>query len=360
MSLFKNFQFVNYLFGDEISPAVFQNMTTYVDLVDQLSDEASFYEFYNIPDGYRPDNLSQLLYGTPDYYWMFYLLNDKLRTQGWPLNEVDVYAKAKIYYPNDVLFTDQSFYKEFYLGDIVCSPDTNSSPLTFSNPAYKARILEKNYDLGQIIVKPIKEVRSITIVSGGSGYTAAPAVTISGGGGLGATAEAVLELDEDGAITGRIASVSVLEGGEDFITHPTVTIADPQTASGDKATATALANLTLPGLFTSTDLYSQKDEPDNRLWDADTIERVSGIRSLRQWVAPRHWVNSDGEREDLPISVAGGVDNLNPVGDNNANLTAVTYQDHLINENNKLRKIKIFKPEVANQINSEFHKLVRQ
>ena len=77
MAFFRNFPFVNYRFGDEIDPAVFQNLTAYIDIIDQFKDDLNFYETYYIKDGLRPDALSYELYGTSDYYWMFYLLNDK-------------------------------------------------------------------------------------------------------------------------------------------------------------------------------------------------------------------------------------------------------------------------------------------
>jgi Ni,Fe-hydrogenase I small subunit len=69
-------------------------------------------------------------------------------------------------------------------------------------------------------------IESITVNFGGSGYTAAPAVTISGGSG--ATATAVLTGDE-------VTSITVTGGGN--YTNPVVTIAAPPT--GTIATATA-------------------------------------------------------------------------------------------------------------------------
>ena len=36
MAYFTNFPFVDYNFGNEIDPAVFQNLTVYVDLIDQV------------------------------------------------------------------------------------------------------------------------------------------------------------------------------------------------------------------------------------------------------------------------------------------------------------------------------------
>ena len=82
MTLFANYPLVDYRFGDEVATSVFQNITTYVDLIDQVADDAALYEYYFIPDGMRPDVLSYELYGTIDYYWTFFLLNDNLRQQG--------------------------------------------------------------------------------------------------------------------------------------------------------------------------------------------------------------------------------------------------------------------------------------
>lgn len=63
-------------------------------------------------------------------------------------------------------------------------------------------------------------VSSVTVVSGGSGYTAAPAVTFSGGGGTGAAATAVVT---DGVVT----AINVTAGGTGYTTAPSVTVAAP-------------------------------------------------------------------------------------------------------------------------------------
>jgi len=76
-------------------------------------------------------------------------------------------------------------------------------------------------------------VETIVITDGGSGYDLnnPPAVTISGGGGSGATAEAVVTLD-------AVTSINVTNGGSGYTSLPTVTIDPP--ASGTQATATSL------------------------------------------------------------------------------------------------------------------------
>jgi hypothetical protein len=67
------------------------------------------------------------------------------------------------------------------------------------------------------------------LTAGGSGYIAAPVVTISGGGGSGATASAVIK---DGVVT----TIIITDGGVGYTSAPTITIAPPP-APGLPATA---------------------------------------------------------------------------------------------------------------------------
>ena len=102
---FKNFPVVDYRFGDEDTTVQFQHLGTAVDILEQTRQFNIYYQNYVIENGERPEQLSYKLYGSVDYYWTFYLLNDKLRTQGWPIREGDIYNKAQQYYPNTVFTT---------------------------------------------------------------------------------------------------------------------------------------------------------------------------------------------------------------------------------------------------------------
>lgn len=73
-------------------------------------------------------------------------------------------------------------------------------------------------------------VAGITITNAGSGYTSAPTVTITGGGGTGATAEATIS----GA--GVVTAITVTSSGSGYTSTPTVTITG---GGGSGATATA-------------------------------------------------------------------------------------------------------------------------
>ena len=77
---------------------------------------------------------------------------------------------------------------------------------------------------------PSGRVTSIVISNGGTGYTSAPSVTISGGGGSGAAATAVVS-------GGIVTPINIIDGGYGYTSVPTVTIAPP--SSGTQGTATA-------------------------------------------------------------------------------------------------------------------------
>jgi autotransporter-associated beta strand protein len=64
-------------------------------------------------------------------------------------------------------------------------------------------------------VRGIPSVRSVTVTNGGTGYTSAPAVAITGGGGTGATATATVS-------GGAVTAVTVTAAGSGFTSEPTI------------------------------------------------------------------------------------------------------------------------------------------
>lgn len=75
-------------------------------------------------------------------------------------------------------------------------------------------------------------VGSVVITSGGSGYTAAPTITFTGGSGTGATATATVE-------DGVVVSVTITDPGSGYTSAPSVAFSAP----GSGTTATGTANL---------------------------------------------------------------------------------------------------------------------
>ena len=77
------------------------------------------------------------------------------------------------------------------------------------------------------------QVIGVNVTSAGSGYTSAPTVSISGGGGSGATAVANLGTSS----TGTITTAAVTTPGSGYTTAPSVTVSSPD---GTGATFQAL------------------------------------------------------------------------------------------------------------------------
>lgn len=104
MSYFAPIEHVLYRFGGlDNSLAAFQNLSAYADVMDKFKETQQSYLNYEIKDGDRPDILSARMYGDPKYYFTFYIMNDHLRRQGWPLSYNDMVKSVKEKYPNTTL-----------------------------------------------------------------------------------------------------------------------------------------------------------------------------------------------------------------------------------------------------------------
>lgn len=142
MSYFRNFPAIDYYFGNKTQPTRFQNMMVYADLIDQIKDDVSVYTEYNIQDGDRADQISQKLYGTTDYHWTLFLMNDDVRCHGFPLSYNDLVEKAKVDYPNTVLYTRNDMSTKFKVGTEVTGLTSGA----------KGTILRRRLDFGQMII----------------------------------------------------------------------------------------------------------------------------------------------------------------------------------------------------------------
>ena len=136
---------------------IFTNLTVYSDIIDQVSDDASLYTFVDVQDGERPDMLSQRLYGTPEYYWTFFLMNPDLRKQGWPLGEKmlrdkmneDLPGECLVFLPQQSIFIgDNGFIQHplianFPIGETVFGQLSGAAGVVYA----------RNIHLGQLFVR---------------------------------------------------------------------------------------------------------------------------------------------------------------------------------------------------------------
>jgi hypothetical protein len=179
MQYFNSFNDVLYKFGNEASTVLTQDLSAYVSLIDDIKDDASAYEKGYIPEGMRPDQLSYQLYGTTIYHWTFYLLNDELRLQGWPLTTAELDETIKHEFGHTTLTTRVDITSKFKEGQTVSGSASGAT----------GTIVHRVLDFGQIVLKDAVgtfrageavtsvnssfETESIVIVSGEKEYNAA-------------------------------------------------------------------------------------------------------------------------------------------------------------------------------------------
>jgi hypothetical protein len=84
---FKNFPITSYNFKDDpnvrtLVVDIFRNVRTDIKI-----EDASSYTLYEIQENERPDQISQMFYDTPEYYWTFFILNEHLweGLNAWPM-----------------------------------------------------------------------------------------------------------------------------------------------------------------------------------------------------------------------------------------------------------------------------------
>lgn len=91
MSYFNKFPTVKYDFFDNNSQTTIPDIFRQVRVVDKRFESATAYQLYEIGED-RPDQLSYKLYGTTDYHWTFFLINDTLSNglEGWPMTHIQL------------------------------------------------------------------------------------------------------------------------------------------------------------------------------------------------------------------------------------------------------------------------------
>lgn len=189
-------------------------------------DDIVSYTYHEVKNGERPDVTSQILYGSPDYHWTFFVLNPHLR-QGlgaWykddPVLEKYIGSKYDIEFAMEfkpvhtgpliqnvnVTGTDEFGTPTVFSTDVTVQQLDNSlSGLDYSSITLGLSVIDGGYD-GYIF--PIAESDSnrnqlifrkdaickVKVIDGGSDYAVAPSIEIisEAGFGTGAKAEAVL------------------------------------------------------------------------------------------------------------------------------------------------------------------------
>ena len=273
---FKNFPKVDYRFGDNELPVKQQDLSVYIDALDQVKEYGSFYMNYQIQNKQRPDHISQILYDTTDYHWTFFLMNDKLREQGWPVDNSLIYPQAKIYYPN------------------VCIT-TNGTALQLDTGIQRPLCAAEFFRVGAWVWFE-QDKRSAKI----------------------------LRIDQN------LGMVHVEMSGVPQLSSQMVVI---DSNSGKRI----------------------QEDPDFQ--PVEKLESTSIVRRYDQWDAPHHYEDTEGNWVYPSYSSTAPY-----LMDQNSVTTqqSVSYFQRLVEENDKLRSIRVLKPDVIGDVVAEYNRLLKR
>lgn len=343
MYYFSDFPLSYYSFGDNEPPVLFQNLTTYLDLIDQIKDQTSFYEVHTIIDGDRPDTLSHKLYKDSRYYWTFFLMNEDLRISGWPLTSQNLRTVAIQNYPHWTVTTQANISNsDFIPGNRIRG---NASGTT-------GTIVEVNLELGQMIVNTegYETRRSADLLSGMPSFNLVEEAE---------TGFYYLDLSD---MPFWQADYSVNSAVAVYTGDPTLNVLAPL--------PNLLSKFTLKGnkLYLNVDqpaytvplfvdyfyqFYTNNNFLPNEsvtLVDVDTpeIASVSLISAVAQYNSVHHYEDTNGEYVDI-----------DPLNRNTTGLIPITYMDRMEQRNTELKQIRVIKPEAITQVLSEFKKFLK-
>ena len=142
MSYFTAFPKTSYEVDGEVIFAT--DLTAYAEVLDSVRLSSSFYQDYFIQHAERPDHVAFKFYSDPQLHWVMYLMNPKLREQGWPMDTTELMTKVKRDHPDTTLIIrDVSITTELSVGQVIKG---------YSSEAV-GTIVHKNVDLGQVTVK---------------------------------------------------------------------------------------------------------------------------------------------------------------------------------------------------------------
>ena len=107
MPFFQQFPKINFDFEGKGVDTTIVDLFRFIKVEDIFKDDLSIYTYYQVKNGDRPDVVSDILYGTPDYYWTFFILNEHLKSglSGWPMSTESFETYMDEQYPGTAIIT---------------------------------------------------------------------------------------------------------------------------------------------------------------------------------------------------------------------------------------------------------------
>ena len=157
MPYFKQFPTVDYDINrtGAITPLkdIFRSVRPLPDLIDNFSG----YRFYEVINGERPDLVSQRLYGTPDFYWTFFIVNDFLHDgyRSWPMSQEDLYAYITKEYAGVAIEIETTFTVADGTINSIAGKFQLGEQIVGQESGCQGKLIKKNTDMNQLIISNV-------------------------------------------------------------------------------------------------------------------------------------------------------------------------------------------------------------
>lgn len=174
MSFFKQFPTISYDFDRN---GILQNVVNIYRSVRPLqlfADNFSTYTYYDVKNGERPDVVSQRLYGTTNYYWTFFILNEYLHDglAAWPMSQEKLQTYMANEYSGIVINTNPQIVRD---SDQSITDHRNSlagrftlgETITGGISGATGTLVKKDIDLNQLVLENVNG----TFVGDGGGVS---------------------------------------------------------------------------------------------------------------------------------------------------------------------------------------------
>lgn len=144
---FQNFPIIEYDLYLDGQKSEVVDIFRIVKVKSEFKDDVTFYTYYDIQDGERPDVVSTRLYGSSNYYWTFFMVNDNLVNTyaDWPLSTTKLQEFIDRKYEGVVLNTNENISTKFSLNTVFEGLISGA----------RAKLIEKDPTLGTIKIELI-------------------------------------------------------------------------------------------------------------------------------------------------------------------------------------------------------------
>ena len=172
MKYFRNFPLIDYDLDDNKDTRQIVDVFRFAKIVSSKAiDDVTLYNYYQVQDSERPDHVSQKLYGTPNLYWTFFLVNENLKNlyKDWPMSQVQFDKHVEKNYSGHALNVNISavIHDKLTVGETVTGLLSGAT----------GKVVSKDPNLGWIRISDKTGTFQAETVQGG---TSSEIVTITG------------------------------------------------------------------------------------------------------------------------------------------------------------------------------------